>query len=131
MMEKLDVVGVKGLFGKVLPQYQNPPDRKAKSLMTPVGPDIMKGTWDDPTQWPPVMDDMIIASIRKGIASLPKITYRQLIDAPNWPKSKGSEWTQLNKYNKRGMFGEPCLRPLETASLFSLLVTTNTKRRTP
>ena len=30
-------------------------------------------TWNDPTQWPPVTDNMIIAAVRKGIA-LPKLT---------------------------------------------------------
>jgi hypothetical protein len=53
---------------------------------------------------------MIIAAICKGIA-LPKLTHKQLIQSPNWPTFKGSEWTQLNKYNKQGMLGNPCLHP--------------------
>jgi hypothetical protein len=68
--------------------------------------------WNDPLQWPPVTDDMIIAAIRKGIA-LPKLTRKRLLDSPDWPKFKGSEWVQLNKYNKQGMFGEPCPRPTD------------------
>ncbi len=67
-------------------------------------------SWDDPTQWPPVTDDMIIAAIRKGIA-LPKLTRKRLLDTPAWPQFKGSEWTQLNKYHKQGMFGTPGPRP--------------------
>jgi hypothetical protein len=66
--------------------------------------------WNDPTAWPPVTDDMIIAAVRKGIA-LPKLTRKRLFDSPDWPKFKGSEWTQLNKYHKQGMFGTPGPRP--------------------
>jgi hypothetical protein len=67
-------------------------------------------TWNDPLQWPPLDKDNIIASIQKGLA-LPKLTRRRLLDTPEWPKFKASEWTQLNKYHKQGMFGEPCPRP--------------------
>ena len=66
-------------------------------------------TWNDPIKWPPLDTDNIIAAIHKGLA-LPKLTRRRLIDTPEWPKFKDSEWTQLNKYNKQGMFGEPCPR---------------------
>jgi hypothetical protein len=69
-------------------------------------------TWNDPLQWPPLDEENIIASIRKGLA-LPKLTRRRLLDTPEWPKFKASEWTQLNKYHKQGMFGEPCPRPLD------------------
>jgi hypothetical protein len=67
-------------------------------------------TWKDPLQWPPVTDDMVIVTVRKGIA-LPKLTLKRLLDSPECPKFKGSKWVQLNKYNKKGMFGKPCPRP--------------------
>ena len=69
-------------------------------------------SWDDPSQWPPITEDMIPAAVRKGIA-LPKLTRKRLIDTPDWPQFKGSEWVQLNKYHKQGMFGEPCPRPTD------------------
>jgi hypothetical protein len=69
-------------------------------------------SWDDPTQWPPITDDMILAAVRKGIA-LPKLTRKRLLHTPDWPQFKGSEWVQLNKYHKQGMFGEPCPRPTD------------------
>jgi hypothetical protein len=69
-------------------------------------------TWNDPIQWPPLDNTNIIAAVHKGLA-LPKLSRRRLLDTPAWPKFKESEWTQLNKYNKQGMFGEPCPRPLD------------------
>ncbi len=74
-------------------------------------------SWDDPTQWPPITDDMILAAVHKGIA-LPKLTRKRLIHTPDWPQFKGSEWVQLNKYHKQGMFGEPCPRPTALIPLF-------------
>jgi hypothetical protein len=68
-------------------------------------------TWNDPVKWPPLDNENIIAAIHKGLA-LPKLTRRRLLDTPEWPKFKDSEWVQLNKYNRQGMFGEPCPRPL-------------------
>jgi hypothetical protein len=69
-------------------------------------------TWNDPIKWPPLDNENIIAAIHKGLA-LPKLSRRRLLDTPEWPKFKDSEWVQLNKYNKQGMFGEPCPRPLD------------------
>ena len=49
-------------------------------------------TWNDPIKWPPLDNDNIIAAVHKGLA-LPKLSRRRLLDTPEWPKFKDSEWT--------------------------------------
>ena len=49
-------------------------------------------TWNDPIKWPPLDRDNIIAAIHKGLA-LPKLTRKRLIDTPDWPQFRDSEWT--------------------------------------
>ncbi len=69
-------------------------------------------TWNNPVKWPLLDNDNIIAAIHKGQV-LPKLTGQQLLDTPEWKKLKDLEWTPLNKYNRQGMIGEPCPRPLD------------------
>jgi hypothetical protein len=66
--------------------------------------------WLDKTNWPPVDDASITLAIMKGLA-IPKITRRKAMQSTSWPKFRSSEWTQLNKYAKQEMFGQPCPRP--------------------
>jgi hypothetical protein len=66
--------------------------------------------WTDPLTWPPIDDDALTLAIRKGLA-LPKITRRRAKTMKEWPDFLKSEWSQLNKYHKQGMFGTPCPRP--------------------
>jgi hypothetical protein len=66
--------------------------------------------WNDPLSWPPVSDEALELAIKKGIA-LPKLSRRKAKELQEWPEFLKSEWSQLNKYQKQGMFGEPCPRP--------------------
>jgi hypothetical protein len=52
----------------------------------------------------------ILLAICKGLA-LPKITRRRAKTMKEWPEFLRSEWSQLNKYHKQGMFGTPCPQP--------------------
>ena len=68
-----------------------------------------KDLWVDKTQWPPITDDSINLAITKGIA-IPHLTRRKVKLLPEWPQFQTSEWAQLDKYEKQGMFGKPCPR---------------------
>lgn len=66
--------------------------------------------WNDPLSWPPIDDDTLHIAIRKGLA-LPKLSRRKAKTLQEWPEFLKSEWSQLSKYQKQGMFGKPCPRP--------------------
>lgn len=66
--------------------------------------------WNDPLTWPPISDESLALAIRKGIA-LPKLSRRRAQSLTEWPSFLKSEWSQLDKYEKQGMFGNPCPRP--------------------
>jgi hypothetical protein len=66
--------------------------------------------WNDPLSWPSIDNASLELAIRKGLA-LPKITRRKAKTMEEWPEFLKSEWAQLNKYHKQGMFGAPCPRP--------------------
>ena len=68
--------------------------------------------WTDKTKWPPITDESIRMAINKGLA-IPKITRRKAMQTESWTKFHESEWTQLDKYSKQDMFGEPCPHPSE------------------
>jgi Reverse transcriptase (RNA-dependent DNA polymerase) len=60
--------------------------------------------------WPPISDESLALAIWKGIA-LPKLSRNRAKSLEEWPSFLKSEWSQLDKYDKQGMFGEPCPRP--------------------
>lgn len=64
----------------------------------------------DRTLWPDITDESIDIAINKGIA-IPTLTRRKAQQQQNWSKFLSSEWTQLDKYDKQGMFGQPCAPP--------------------
>ena len=66
--------------------------------------------WNDPLTWPPITDEALHLAIHKGLA-LPKLTRKKAQQLTEWPKFQDSEWSQLNKYEKQGMFGSPCPCP--------------------
>jgi hypothetical protein len=65
--------------------------------------------WIDKTNWIPIDDASITLAIMKGRA-FPKITRRKAMQSASCPKFRSSEWTQLSKYDKQTMFGQPCPR---------------------
>ena len=66
--------------------------------------------WDDPLTWPPISDEAIEFAVHKGLA-LPKLSRKKAKTLTEWPKFQESEWSQLNKYAKQGMFDTPCPPP--------------------
>jgi hypothetical protein len=64
-------------------------------------------TWTDPLTWPPISDKSLALAIRKGIV-LPKLSRKRAQTLEEWPSFLRSEWSQLDKYEKQGMFGDPC-----------------------
>lgn len=72
--------------------------------------------WKDKTRWPDITDEMLDSCIQKGIA-VPKLTRRKLKLQEDWLDFQRSEWSQLDKYEKQGMFGEPCTRPQGVTTL--------------
>ena len=75
--------------------------------------------WHDPLEWPEVSDEAIALAISKGIA-LPKLTRRKAQTMQEWPKFRESEWSQLSKYDKQGMFGTPIPRPPKDSNIVIL-----------
>jgi hypothetical protein len=69
-----------------------------------------KPTWTDPLAWPPISDKSLALAIRKGIA-LRTLSWKRAQSLEEWPSFLQSEWSQLDKYEKQGMFGDPCPRP--------------------
>lgn len=67
--------------------------------------------WKNKNQWPEMTDDLIDAAVNKGIA-IPKWTRRKCQASEYAKQFLESEWSQLNKYDKQGMFGEPTTRPI-------------------
>ena len=67
-------------------------------------------TWKDPLEWPPISVPDVLHAIHKGLA-IPKLTRRKVKQQPDWQKFLESEWVQLNKYYRQGMFAEPQPRP--------------------
>jgi Reverse transcriptase (RNA-dependent DNA polymerase) len=69
-----------------------------------------------PLEWPEITPtDLLHAEINNMVIS--KLTRRKLIDTEEWPEFEKSEFTQLNKYHKQGMFGAPIQHPPEPHNL--------------
>jgi hypothetical protein len=66
--------------------------------------------WTDPLTCPPISDKSLALAICQGIA-LPKLSHKRAQSFEEWPSFLKSEWSQLDRYKKQGMFGEPCSRP--------------------
>jgi hypothetical protein len=71
-----------------------------------------KTLWDDPLSWPSLNNKTLHFAIMKGLA-IPKLSHRKVKTMNKWSEFLKSEWSQLNKYQKQGMFGQPCPRPLK------------------
>lgn len=68
-------------------------------------------SWPKHQEWPDVDEQDIQAAADQNIA-LMKLTRRRLKNDPiEWPKFEKSEFAQLDKYHKQGMFGAPIPRP--------------------
>jgi hypothetical protein len=50
----------------------------------------------------------------------PKFNRRSLQKHLEWPEWRGSEWVQLDSYEKQGMFGTPCTAPINASIFFSV-----------
>jgi hypothetical protein len=67
---------------------------------------------DDAYAWPPISAEAVEEAVIKGLA-IPKLSRRKLKDTDSWPRWRQQEWSQLTKYDKQSMFGEPIPRPLD------------------
>eukprot|EP00980_Cylindrotheca_fusiformis_P020335 scaffold7349_cov135-Cylindrotheca_fusiformis.AAC.1 len=75
-------------------------------------------SWDTKKhKWPPIRADDVEAVINKGVA-MPKLTRRKLQNNPaEWAEFQKSEYAQLDKYHKQGMFGTPVPRPADPSAV--------------
>ena len=64
-----------------------------------------KDLWPDKQQWPYKLDTAEMIAQEIHIAKLQRQKLQQQTD---WRGFFESEWKQLNRYNKVGMFGTPC-----------------------
>ena len=60
--------------------------------------------WDNPEEWPDLIDS---DEVHQASARISKLKRNQLKMTSDWESFRASEWKQLNRYHKVGMFGNP------------------------